>query len=147
MPETSSTLEAEIMELQKRIEEKRNLLEDKTGIIIEERDLAKMVIAEMASSAIQASTVVSDDTVQDAGALPKATTPQKINIKHNVSYLDSLDEDSIALVNGYLDKIPQDGFVKTIQTVASENPFILDAFHDALVDKLYDDLKASGEID
>ena len=149
MSETSSILEAEIVELQKRIEEKRNLLEDKTGIIIEERDLVKSAITEMAGASFQTSTVPSDDdTDDDQNDLikkSKATTVNRNN-QYTISYLDNLDEESVVSLNGYIEKIPTDGIVKTIQIVAEENPFILDAFHDALVDKLYDDLKASGTI-
>ncbi len=136
MSEKSNVLEEEIVELQKLIEAKRNELEDAGGVVVEERDLVRQAVAEMVSSSLPAT---SDEE-------EKKKTPTIQNKDNGASYLDNLDEDSVASVNTYIEQISQVGIVKTIKTISEESPYILDAFHDALIDKLYDDLKASGAI-
>ena len=62
------------------------------------------------------------------------------------SYLDRLDDESATKLNTYIAEIGQYGIVKTLNKVMTEEPFIIDALHDALIDRLYDELKAKGLI-
>lgn len=60
------------------------------------------------------------------------------------SYLDLLSAEEISRVNELIQHVSRDGITKTIERAKSEAPFILDAFHDALVDRLYDELIQTG---
>lgn len=139
---SSGGLEAEIVELQKRIEEKRNQLEQ-AGNIVEERDLVRNVITESFTNAFKANANDDDEIktpVKDFKAKP---------VNHSgssISYLDTLDQNSVETVNSYLQAIPTDGIIKTIGRVRLESPYIIDAFHDSLVDKLFEELKSRGII-
>lgn len=60
------------------------------------------------------------------------------------SYLDTVDDATVAKVNEYIAKVFQNGIQATIREVIETDPFMLDVFHDALTDKLYGELQARG---
>lgn len=60
------------------------------------------------------------------------------------SYLDAVDDATVAKVNGYIAKVFSNGIQATLREVIEQDPFVLDVFHDALTDKLYGELKARG---
>lgn len=122
-------LEAEIALLNERIESKKKELEVARGVKPETKEVLKEVITPQ----IYTNT---GGTVKAGG---KPTTSQS-------SYLDDIDKESVEKVNDLIDKIQEQGVEKTISEAKKSEPFILDAFHDALVDKLYDELKAHGHI-
>ena len=119
-------LEAEIAELNREIEIKRAELEQEKGIV-EERE----AVSEVVASHVYAS----DTSTQAVSPAPSSA-----------NYLDNLDADTVVLVNNLISDIPKAGIKKTIARARAEHPFVLDAFHDALVTKLYEELKERGLI-
>jgi len=129
-----NSLESEIAELTRQIEDKRRTLEEESGIVREEKEMISETIADH----------FYDDTKalspSASGQIDSATISAK-PFSSNKDYLDSLSPEIIESVNTYVAMIPKDGIRKTISRVQSETPFIIDAFHDALVTRLYDELK------
>jgi len=134
----TNVLELEIAELQKKIEEKKNQLEQQGGIV-EERDLVASAVKEifLPGQAVPVST----QPVTDTGAVAH-TTPTTSD--RSGSYLDHLDEQTAATVSELIQKVPTVGIAKVVTEAELAGPYIIDALHDALVDKLYDELKSRG---
>ena len=140
-----NNLEQEIADLQKMIEAKRDQLE-KDGGIVEEKELVRQSVKEMfldASSpkAGQTAQVQTDATQNQATA--SATAKAQV-VSASDSYLDHLDDQTAEMINHLVAEIPTKGIASVINEASGQEPFIIDAFHDALVDKLYDELKARG---
>lgn len=127
---SKNTIEQEIMDLSKKIEEKRRVLEEQNGII-EEKELVRSAVAEKVSQA--APQTIS--TVQPIQTQTKTTSK---------SYLDVIDEKSATEVNRLIEIVFSKGITAALKEVENEEPFIMDAFHDALIDKMYDELKSRG---
>lgn len=123
-PFANNNLESEIAELSLKIEEKRRQLETENNMV-SDKEVVKDITSEI---------VFSDD----GGVVEKTkgTTP--------TSYLDSLDENTVSLVNDYINMVNQKGIRHTLKQLRQEDPFYLDVVHDALVDKLYEELKNRG---
>lgn len=131
-----NNLELEIAELQKMIETKRDQLEREGGIY-EEKELVREAVGEMLDHQISQS--------------PNSTSPQLEAIKtstpsSNASYLDCLDSSVLDKVNQLIVAVSVKGLGATVNQLVNQEPLIIDAFHDALVDKFYDELKARGFI-
>jgi hypothetical protein len=124
--ETESILEQEIAELSKAIEDKRSALAAERGVVAE-REVVHQV--------------VSNYVAPSAGAAPAPTAPAPTA---GNSYLDTLDPASVGKVNDLVASIGDKGFKQAISRAKEEIPYVLDAFHDALVTYLYDDLKKRG---
>ncbi len=116
---------AELLELSKAIESRRNAIEIEHGIS-EEKKLVRQVLQE--------------EIFNERGASPVPQTPAAAH------YLDTLDDSSLTELNAYIARIPELGIKKTIALVKQERPFLMDALHDAMTDKLYDELKHNGLI-
>ena len=132
MEGVSSNLEQEIHLLEQEIAAKREELETKSGMVVESREVLRHVIAEK---------------VHGEGTVPKARPSEDAKVgplTATGSYLDDLDPASVAKVNELIGKVGEQGIAKTIEEAKRAEPFILDAFHDALVDKLHEELKARG---
>ncbi len=127
-----NNLETEIAELQKMIVTKRDQLE-KEGGIVEEKELVRQSVKEMFLGTPQVST-----TTTSPVPVPTQTVPV------NGSYLDYLDDQTAEIINNLIGDIQTKGITPVINQVAGQEPFVVDAFHDALVDKLYDELKQRG---
>lgn len=143
MPEdfSKSNIEAEIAELSEKIAAKRKQLEASSGIV-EERELVKSVLGEKISNTVpQTSPVVSD-----LGATATKSTSTAKVVPAGKSYLDYLDEESRAEVEQMVGLVFSDGLEKTLKILEMKEPFIIDAFHDVLTDKIYDELKKRGAI-
>jgi len=125
--------EAEIAELQKRIEAKRNMLEQQGGIV-EEKQLVREAMTELLASA-QTQTVTPAPVPVSATVKPAAA---------GASYLDNLDNQTAETVNNLIQLLPTEGLAKAVAQAELAGPFVVDALHDALVDKLYDELKQRG---
>jgi hypothetical protein len=132
-----ANLEQEIAELSRQIEEKKRALESASGIEHESREAVGEAIAERFYPVPAAAA-----TGSASAAVPAKTEPQKVA----ADYLDSLTPEQIETINTYISMIPQAGIRTTVNRVLAENPFIIDAFHDALVTRLYDELKDRGII-
>ena len=131
-------VEAEIAVLTQQIEAKRRQLGTDHGII-EGKDLVRHVVAERIGEVMGAA-------VSAAATDPQTTVPAKAASPKKGSsafptYLDSLDDETVAKINNLIQAVFEQGITKTIKTLVEEDPFILDAFHDALTDKLYEELK------
>ena len=137
----SQAIEAEIAQLQKMIEVKRNQLEAQSGIV-EEKELVRSAIQEM----ITESAETDSEATSSRPVIAAKTKAAPIGNASGASYLDRLDDESAVKLNAYIAEIGQHGIVRTLNKVVAEEPFIIDAFHDVLVDKLYEELKTKGLI-
>lgn len=138
-----NNLENEIAELQKMIEAKRDQLE-KEGGIIEEKELVRQSVQEMFLDAVSPSSTTSPTLLsQNASSVTTTTDRIQPNLA-STSYLDYLDDETAEKINELIAELPTRGVASTIEKVGMQEPFVIDAFHDALVDKLYDELKARG---
>lgn len=136
MPEgISSNLEQEIALLEQEIATKRAELEQKSGMSVESKEALRHIVGEK----IHGST-----KDKDRPLAPPKDGPLGISGASSSSYLDSLDPASVQKVNDLIGQVSERGIAKTIEEAKRQEPFILDAFHDALVDKLHDELKARG---
>lgn len=134
-----NNLEVEIAELQKMIEAKRDELE-KSGGIVEEKDLVRQSVKEMFLDSSTPSLATANATTPTQ----TSTTPVAQNVPTNASYLDYLDPQTTEIINQLISEIPAKGISSVIAEASNQEPFVVDALHDALVDKLYDELKTRG---
>jgi|SRR3989344_6087571 len=118
-------LEQEIAALSVQIEEKRAELERERGSHVEGREALHTIVSQVLGTRSQ--------------VLAKPNTQYLAT--NTSSYLDDLDPADIEKVNALIDMIPKQGIKRTIDQARSEPAYILDAFHDALVDRLHDELK------
>jgi len=133
-------IELEIAELSKAIEAKRRLLEGENGIV-EERDLVHAAIEEKLGDLLTPPPPPPSTQTQTAN-----TTTSSNNQSGKSTYLDNLDEQSAARVNELLALVFKQGLGKTLASLDEDDPFIVDAFHDALTDKVYEQLKEQNFI-
>ena len=131
-------IEQEIAQLSLAIEEKRTILE-KENRIVEEKELVRTAVQETVAG-LQLHTVPLPAHKPPPSAQPPAPQP-KPTARH---YLDNLDEESVNKVQLLVNKTFDKGIKKTVGEIQHEEAFIIDAYHDALVDKLYEELKARG---
>jgi hypothetical protein len=113
-------LEAELADLSRQIEARRAELAAVSGVVTE-RELVHQ-------------TVSHEFGVPAATAAPSAAE----------DYLDSLDDTTAGAVNDLISMVPTHGIKKALSAAREQDPVVLDAFHDALVDRLYDELKERG---
>ncbi len=135
----TAAIEAEIAELSRRIEEKRKVLESSHGIV-EERELVasavKEKIAELTPSGAPATTSAVQPTSLPTTNLP--ASPQR------ASYLDTIGPGAIERLNVLLQMAVDHGLKKALKALETEEPFLVDAFHDAIADRYYEELKRHG---
>ena len=134
-----NNIEAEIAELSQKIAEKRSQLEASKGII-SERELVKSALGERISNTVPKNTGTSStSTVAVATSSGTATPPPA-----GKSYLDFIDEESRLEIEKLVSTVFEKGLDNTLKSLEYETPFIIDAFHDVLTDKLYGELKKRG---
>jgi len=131
----TNTIEAEIAELSRQIEVKKQELESRSGIVheaISERELVATAVAEnfYPTSAGAPVSPVGSST---------ATAPSVGD-----DYLKTLPPEMVEKVNHYISLVPTKGIREALTQVISAEPFLIDAFHDALVTNLYEELKERG---
>lgn len=132
-----NTLEVEIAELQKKIDEKRNILENQNGII-EERELVSSALSELFTG-VGAQTTTNQ--VTPASDIKFTSSESPID---SGSYLDQLDDQTTTNVTSLIEELPNLGIAKVVAKASAESPFLVDVLHDALVDKLYGELVSRG---
>jgi hypothetical protein len=136
-----SAVEAEIRQLSQEIDAKRKLLESQKGVYEEsgsgDKELVRTALAEKIFPPSAGSGQVATTTEPQA----QQTAPAK-KADSGASYLDSLDEDTVASVNLLVGAVFTGGLKNAISKAQVQTPYILDAFHDALTDKLYEELKS-----
>ena len=91
----------------------------------------------------QGAPATTTDASTQVPPLSNATTVKKAQVGSK-SYLDTVDDATVAKVNEYIAKVFQNGIQATLRDVIEQDPFMLDVFHDALTDKLYGELKSRG---
>jgi len=116
-------LESEIAELEAKIEDRRRQLESQEGIVNETPETHKEVIKEsLQSKGVQISS--SDDQGGSTGIV-----------------LDGEDEEK---VNDLIEMMRRRGIKTTVKKIINEPAHIVDAFHDSLVNHLYEELVKRG---
>ena len=120
-----NTLEQDIKRLSQDIAEKRSAPESKN---VSERELVKNAVQPLLQeSAPRPQPAQAQATDEDDSGLP--------------AYLKDSPEEIKLEVEQMVDSVFHEGLRKTLAKAKKGNPFVLDAFHDALTDKLYDELK------
>ena len=118
-------LEADIERLGKEISEKRKLLEHKN---LSDRELVKQTLHSVVKQAIiEPQTAVSQPSPTQSNVLP--------------NYLQNSSTDVKVEVEKLIDLTLHQGVEKAIKAAVKSDSFILDAVHDALTDKMYEELK------
>jgi len=118
-------LEADIERLGKEIAEKRSLLEHKS---LSDRELVKQTLHPIIKqAAVEPQTVASQPSLAQSNILP--------------NYLQNSSTDIKIEVEKLIDLTLHQGIEKVVKIASKSNAFILDAFHDALTDKMYEELK------
>ena len=114
-------LEADIERLSKEIGEKKNLIEYKK---ITEKELIKQTLQPM---------IKSNQPIQSASST--AQSPIFPN------YLADASNEIKFQIKELVDSLFHQGIEKVVKRAQRASPFVLDAFHDALTDKLHEELK------
>lgn len=127
-------LEAEIAELENLIQKKRSQLEQKVGLVEEgtEKELVHAALAEKIYNS-GAPAVKLQTTTASSGQLAG----------QGKSYLEYLDKESATTVSSLISLIEVKGIneaIKQARVVSQDDAFILDAFHDAAAEYLYQKL-------
>lgn len=120
---SAESVQSEIADISRAIETRRESISSERGIKTE-RDIVHHVIGEE--------------------LFGKQTTPSQEKSGH---YLDNLSDAEKESLNHYITQIPERGIARIIDAVRNEQPLLIDAFHDVLADKLYDELKAHGMVE
>ncbi len=121
-----SIIEQDIERLSKEIAEKRNLSEYKK---LSEKELIKQTLEPIMH---QSSNQPIQSPTPSQGPAEETILPD---------YLKDSPAEIKIQVEKLVDSVFHQGISKTIHEAQKAGPFILDAFHDALTDKLYEELK------
>ncbi len=123
-----NTLEKDIERLSQEVVEKKNLPEHKDVL---ERDLIKQAITPLIFQT-KSKTAEPVNNSQNAPVAEESVLPD---------YLKDSPAEIKLQVEKLVESVFSDGLEKTMKKAVASNAFVLDAFHDALTDKLYDELK------
>ncbi len=123
-------IEADIERLAKEIAEKKNLPEHKS---LSDRELIKQALHPIIQQAVVQSQVA-------------ASQPSAIQSDILPDYLQDSPSDIKIQVEELIGLTLRQGVEKAVKTAVKSNAFVLDAFHDALTDKLHEELKKRGII-
>lgn len=119
-------IEADIKRLSQEITEKRNMVNYKE---VPEKELVKQTLEPL----------IKQPYIQSEQQLAQSRKQTKKTFLPD--YLKSSPEEIKIQVEKLVDLVFHQGISKTIKEAQKAGPFVLDAFHDALTDKLYDELK------
>lgn len=122
-----NALEADIQKLSKELAEKKQLLEHRD---LSERDIIKKILYPIIKQ-MPATSQQSDVSIQMSD----------ISSQNLPDYLKDSPDDIKLQVEKLIDLAINYGVEKAARTAGQLNAFIVDAFHDAITDKLYDELK------
>lgn len=136
----SVAIASELALLEREVAIARARLEAAQGITVEHKEAVREVVAEKIYGS-ERPAIASSPVVQIQTSTTVSPSTKPLASDH---YLSTLSDEDVVKVNELISAVGTDGIQKTIDRAKNELPFILDAFHDALVDKLYDDLKARG---
>lgn len=147
--ETPSNLEQEIADIEQRLAEKKAALQEAQGAVAPEAVSDKNVLHEVVGEKIQemlpSAPSINSGQASTGQTLPVTPVPPALPSAHAPSYLSSDLKDAVQqLVNIAF----TDGLTSAIKAVHKlNNPALLDAFHDVLVDQLYDTLIERGKLE
>jgi len=136
----SSDIEKEIEELSQQIEERRKLLSQERGLVTDEeidKNLIYETVLESFGEKLPPQAPPVEEKIEKKDEAAEAL-PTKKATGH---YLDNLPEEVIVQINELISQIPQKGLRRTVKEAKNLDPASLDAFHDALTDRLYEELK------
>lgn len=120
------SLETEISLLNEQIEQKRAQLE-RENKVVSDKELIKDVLVDQQVKVVSSNQL--DDDTDDGN-----------------SYLNNLGSEVAEVVNGLVDQVFKQGLNKTLKSTKKLSALELDAFHDTLTDRFYDELSARGFI-
>jgi len=142
MPENFSpnNLETEIKELERKIEEKRRLLESESSVV-EEKELVRESVSDLIKENLGGTNEIAP-SFSPSSSSPVSASPSAAQAPS--SYLDTLDQETSESLSALLEELPKKGLKKTLDEAAKSDAYTLDAFHDLLVDRFYEELKARG---
>lgn len=128
-----SILEADIKRLTNEIKEKEALLANKE---LSRKELIKEAIRP----------IIKKDYIEPEKAKPAAVLTEQAQIKEKdsgvlPSYVKNMPPGVKIKVEKLIDVVFHQGIEKAAEMAKQENAFVLDAFHDALADKLYEELE------
>lgn len=95
-----------------------------------DREALKRTIQSMSSNRDTSPIASDDDEVNDDSILP--------------NYMSEAPESARLEVESLVEKAMREGIEKAVKEASGSSPYILDAFHDALTGKLYEELKKRG---
>lgn len=121
-----SALESDIERLSKEIAEKRNLPEYKG---LSEKELIKQTLQPLVKQPL---TQPSQPATQPTVSAEETILPD---------YIKDMPAETKLQVEKLVEAVFHQGIEKTVKEAAKAGAFVLDAFHDALTDRLYDELK------
>lgn len=121
---TGNNLEKELVQLGREVSEKRNLPKHKD---LSERELIKKslepVIKQMPTGA------------------PISGQPVQVDGQASPDDLNNLPAEAKIKVEKLINLVFNDGLMSGVKEAQKSDAFVLDAFHDALTDKFYEELK------
>lgn len=117
----TNALESEIAELESRIESRRRELETMEGIVSETEETVK-------------------DTIKTS--LADKGFPKQNSTTDDGSVV--LDEEDKKQVDGFVEVMRNSGIKTAVRKIVNQPAHIVDAFHDFLVDYLYEELVKRG---
>lgn len=134
MTETGATIEQEIAQLEKQLQEKKADLGQQKELL-PDKEILREVIGEKIQQGVSIQT---DDSTNVILPAPQTQTDDT----------DSATADLKDTIQGLVNIVFQNSLDQGIkEAVKSNNPALIDAFHDVLVDQLYDTLLERKKID
>lgn len=133
---TPENISHDIERLTQELEEKRQQLAEASETHAD-KELLRQVIGER----IQAAPPASQTSVPPSAAAIGALGDDSADFPN---YLAGASDDIKAHVHHLIQIAMTSGIEKAASSAKKESSYVLDAFHDALVDKLYNDLKGRG---
>jgi len=137
---SSPNIEKEIEVLERRLAEKKAQLSEKKEPFLE-KEVAREVVEERVAEHLAAPAILPAAKKSPAKAPPPLVPPTKISL----SVLKRTSQEKqlqILLGVALKNSIPQ----AVVLAEKLDNPYLLDALHDALVDKFYEELLKRGKI-
>ena len=120
-----ASLEADIRKLSQEVAEKKTLPQYER---VPDREIVKRSLAPLVSQPAVQTPLKSGDEEGEEDFLP--------------DYLKEADPEMKLAVERLVDQAFHEGIARAVSSAQAAGPFILDSFHDALADKLYEELKA-----
>jgi hypothetical protein len=126
-----SILEQDIERLSKIIAEAKKFPESKD---FNEKELIKKSLEKIMAQVNSGEPAITQHNV---------TLTQNVTLAQKIlpDYLENEEPEIKLTIEKLIDEVFHEGLDKTIKKASQAGPFFLDAFHDALADKLFDELK------